>query len=173
MARGIVIFGANGCGKTTLGHELAYILNFTHMDAEDYYFEKSDVFYANPRSKDEVISLMISNIEKHGSFVLSSVTGNYGEEIVSLFDLAVLLSAPKELRMERIRNRAIDKHGKRALPGGDMYEDRERFVNFARARDLSIIDDWAKSLICPIIRLDATEPMLQNIMKILEYYPAL
>ncbi len=42
-----------------------------------YYFEQSDIFYVNPHSKVEVINLMINDIEKHDSFVISSVTGDY------------------------------------------------------------------------------------------------
>lgn len=37
---GIIIFRANGSGETTLGRELANMLNFKHMDIEDYNFEK-------------------------------------------------------------------------------------------------------------------------------------
>lgn len=173
MVDGIVIYGANGSGKTTLGLELAQALNFKHMDVEAYYFEKADIFYANPRSKDEVIRLMLDDIEKHGSFVFSGVTGDYGEKIVSMYKLAFFLSAPIELRMERIKNRAIDKHGKRALPGGDMYEDRAKFIEFARTRDLSVIDKWANTLTCPIIHLDATKPVNINLNEIIRVYQTL
>lgn len=31
MAHGIVLLGANGCGKSMLGRELAHVLNFTHQ----------------------------------------------------------------------------------------------------------------------------------------------
>jgi ABC-type cobalamin/Fe3+-siderophores transport system ATPase subunit len=34
--QGIIVFGANGSGKTTLGRELARVLGFKRMDAEDY-----------------------------------------------------------------------------------------------------------------------------------------
>jgi shikimate kinase len=31
MPNGIIVFGANGCGKTTLGFELARRLNMKHL----------------------------------------------------------------------------------------------------------------------------------------------
>lgn len=170
VSRGIIVFGANGSGKTTLGCELAQALKFKHIDVEDYYFEKADIFYENPRTKDDVIHLMLTDIEKHGSFVLSGVTGDYGKNIVSMYKLGVLLSAPVELRMERIRNRAIYKHGERALPNGDMYENRESFIAYARERDLSVIDQWSSTLTCPIIHLDATMPISHNTRKIIDVY---
>ena len=36
MSRGIIIFGAAGSGKTTLGRELAGRLGFLHIDIDDY-----------------------------------------------------------------------------------------------------------------------------------------
>lgn len=170
MSAGIIIFGANGCGKTTLGRELAKALKFQRIDVEDYYFEQSDIFYQNPRAKDDVIRLMLADIKKYGSFVLSGVTGDYGEKIVSMYRLAVYLSAPVDLRMERIKQRAIDKYGARAMPNGDMYEDRQRFIEFARARDLSQIEQWANTLTCPIIRIDATNPISDSTRKTVDAY---
>ncbi len=38
MSRGIIIFGAMGTGKTTLGRELAQQLNFQHFDLDDYHY---------------------------------------------------------------------------------------------------------------------------------------
>lgn len=170
MTNGIIVFGANGSGKTTLGCELAQVLKFKHIDVEDYYFERSDIFYQNPRAKDDVIDLMLADIKKYGSFVLSGVTGDYGEEIVSMYNLAVFLSAPIDLRMERIKKRAIDKHGERALLNGDLYENTEKFIEFARTRDLSKIDQWTNTLTCPIIHIDATKPISYNTRKIINTY---
>lgn len=170
MGNGILVFGANGCGKTTLGRELAKAINFRHMDVEDYYFEKSDVLYQNPRAKEDVIKLMLADMSKYGSFVLSAVTGDYGKEIISMYRLAVFLFAPIELRMDRIRKRAVDQHGDAALPNGELYENTEKFIEFAQAIDLSQIDRWAGTLSCPIIRLDATSPISQNTEKIIKTY---
>lgn len=172
-ADGIVVFGANGSGKTTLGHKLSEALGFKHIDVEDYYFDKSDIYYQNPRAKDDVIRLMLTDIKQYGSFVLSGVTGDYGNEISSMYKLAVLLSAPVDLRIERIRNRAVIKHGERALPKGDMYKDREAFVNFARTRDLLIIDKWADTLLCPVITIDSAKPISEYFQTVVNAYYAL
>lgn len=173
MPNGIVIFGANGCGKTTLGHELAKELNLKHIDVEDYYFDKSDIFYQHPHTKDDVIRKMLADIKRYGAFVFSGVTGDYGDEIVSMFKLGVFLSAPVNLRMERIRNRAIEKHGDRALPGGDIYEDRESFIKIAQTRNLAMINKWADTLTCPIVRIDSTKPISEIASSVMEAYHAL
>ncbi len=153
---GIVIFGANGSGKTTLGRELAQILGFKHMDHETYAFEKSEIPYTNERSRDEQIKLMLTDIGKSCGFVLSAVTGDFGSEIESLYDLAVHIEAPLELRIERVKQRDIEKFGDRINEGGDMYDGHQKFIEFATSRPLSKIEKWTETLSCPVIRVDGT-----------------
>lgn len=163
---GILVFGANGSGKTTLGHELAQKFNCKHMDVEDYYFLPSDIPYTVSRTKDEAIPLILADIEKYCDFVLSAVTGDFGEKIISKFDFAVCLTVPRGIRIDRIRKRRIEKYGGRLLPGGDMYDNNERFIEFAAMRPLDKIDDFARLLNCPVFYLDGTQPVEQPINKI-------
>lgn len=170
MPNGIVLFGANGCGKTTLGCELARTLKIKHLDVEDYYFEESEIPYSKPRSKDTVIELTLADIEKCDSFVLSSVKGDYGDKISSMYKLGVFLSAPIEIRLERVKNRSLKQYGERVLLDGDMYEQEQGFLEFVRTRNISIIDEWAKTLACPILYLDGTKVISKNIQLIIDSY---
>ncbi|GHU37432.1 hypothetical protein FACS1894105_09540 [Clostridia bacterium] len=154
---GIIVFGANGSGKTTLARELARILNFKHMDIEYYAFESSEIPYANQRTRGECISLMLADIEKYGSFVLSAVNGDFGENITQMYDFAVFLEAPLEIRMKRIKQRSYDQFGERGREGGDMYEQESRFFDFVATRSLTPIEQWAETLACPVIRVDGTQ----------------
>jgi len=151
---GIIVFGANGSGKTTLGRELARIVGFKRMDVEDYYFREAAIPYSDPRSRDEVIELMLADIEKHGSFVISAVNGDLGEKITAMYKLAVYVTAPLEIRMKRIKQRAYDQYGERVLEGGDMYEQEQKFFDFVANRSLTAIEQWAETLTCPVIRID-------------------
>ena len=160
--RGIIVFGANGSGKTTLGRELARILNFKHMDHEVYAFKESKIPYTESRSDEDCLNLMLADIEKYGSFVISACTGDFGDTITQLYELAVYISAPLELRMERIKQREYDKFGTRVLEGGDMYEQTQKFNDFAASRDLSRIEQWAETLICPVIRIDGALDWREN-----------
>ena len=153
---GIIVFGANGSGKTTLGHELARILHFKHIDHEDYCFEKSDIPYTVTRPREVYEALMLADIEKYGSFIISACTGDFGEKIENLYELAVYIEAPLELRIERVKQRNIEKFGERVLKGGDMYEQQMGFVDFVAKRSLSRIEQWAETLACPILRIDGT-----------------
>lgn len=170
MPHGIIVFGANGSGKTTLARELAQILNFKHMDIEAYCFKESEIPYANPFTRQEYIELMLADIEKYRSFVISTVIGDLGDMIPSYYELAVYLSAPFELRMERVKQRAYKQFGARILEGGDMYEQEQKFFDFVANRPLDKIEKWAETLTCPIIRVDGSADWRENAAWIAELY---
>lgn len=167
---GIIVFGANGSGKTTLGRELARILNFKHMDHEDYCFEKSDIPYTVTRPRDIYAALMLADIEKYGSFIISACTGDFGEKIEKLYSLAVYIEAPLDLRIKRVKQRNIEKFGERARKGGDMYEQQLEFVDFVAKRPLARIEQWAETLTCPVIHIDGTEDWRVNAKNIADLF---
>ena len=172
MSQGIIVFGANGSGKTTLGRELARVLNFRHMDHEDYAFEKSEIPYTAERSYADCLSLMLADMEKYGSFVLSAVTGDFGDAISQSYKLAIWICASKELRIKRVEQRAHERHGARIRPGGDMYEQHLKFMDFVSSRPLSRIDQWAKTLACPVLRVDGAADYKATAAEIANYYTA-
>ena len=167
---GIIVFGANGSGKTTLGRELACILNFKHMDIEDYHFEKSEIPYTVERSSEDCLNLMLADIKKHGSFVISAVTGDFGGTIPRLYELAVFISAPIELRIKRIEQRAYERHGERIRKGGDMHEQHLKFIDFVASRSLLSVEQWAETLVCPVIHIDGTVDWRTNAANIAEQF---
>ena len=81
---------------------------------------------------------------------------------MSFFQYAVLIDVPKEIRMERVRQRSFEKFGDRMLSGGDLYEQEERFFGLVRSRDEHMVEKWLVSLSCPIIRVDGTKPIYEN-----------
>lgn len=165
MGKGILVCGLNGSGKSTLGRALAEELNFYFIDNEDLYFPKTDphYLYASPRTRKEVEELFFKEIMAHENFVFTSVKGDYGEEPSSLFQYAVLINVPKEIRMQRVRQRAFEKFGDRMLPGGDLYERQEHFFELVRQRDENLVEEWIRSLTCPVIRVDGTRPVERNV----------
>lgn len=168
--QGIIVFGANGSGKSTLGRELANILNFKQMDIEDYHFEKSEIPYTVERSHEECMNLMLADIKKHRSFVISAVTGDFDNTIFQLYELAVFISAPIELRIKRIKQREYEKYGERIHKDGDMYEQHLKFIDFVASRPLSKIEKWGETLVCPVIRIDGTEDWRMNATNIAERF---
>ena len=165
MGTGIIICGLNGTGKSTLGKALAEKLHFYFIDNEDLYFPKTDIhyIYSFPRTHEEVGKLLFEEIKAHENFVFASVKGDYGEAVYPFFQYIVLIDVPKDTRIQRVKNRSFQKFGNRMLLGGDLYEQEERFFNLVKSRPENFVEEWAQSLNCPIIRVDGTKPIEENI----------
>lgn len=170
MPKGIIVFGLNGSGKSTTAREIAKLLNYKHMDIEDYHFIKSDIPYTKERTREECLKMMLEDIKEHENFVLSAVTGDFGDEIESLYELGVFLTAPHSTRIERVKQRGLGKFGDRVKKGGDMYQANEKFMNFITSRTHTGIEKWIESISCPIIHIDGTRDIIENTNLIKDQY---
>lgn len=168
MGTGIIVCGLNGCGKSTLGKALAEKLKFHFIDNENLFFSKTDSDYAFPRSRKEAKKLLINEVSTHEKFVFAVTKGNYSEEILPFFQYAVLMDVPKDIRLQRGRNRSYQKFGNRILPGGDLHDQEEKFFDMVSSRAEHCVTKWVYSLNCPIIRVDGTKSIEENINFIIE-----
>ena len=161
MENRIIICGSNGAGKSTLGKALSERLGCPFMDVEHYFFSNAD--YTLSRTREEATALLLRDMKRHSDFVFAAVKGNYGEAIESLFTCAVLVHVPKELRLARIKNRSFQKFGNRMLPGGDLYEKEEAFFHMVSCREQQDVSDWLSSTRLPVIPVDGTKPVKDNV----------
>ena len=170
MGTGIVICGLNGAGKSTLGKALAKRLNLHFIDNEDLYFPKTgaDDRYACARTREEVERLLLMEINAHQDFVFACVKGDYGEEIRPFIRQAIVLDTPKDVRMQRVRDRSFEKFGERMLPGGDLHEREEAFFDLVQSRTEDMVETWLRTLSCPVLRVDGTRTVEENVRLIVE-----
>lgn len=154
---GVVILGANGSGKSTIGRELANKLNCAHFDTEDYWFYKSKVPYTVARLQDERNKMLLDDVKKYDFYVVSGDISDWNEVFLKLFSLAVFLEVPANIRVERIQRREYKRFGDRILKGGDMYEQHLNFVEYAAVRDIPLLKKKALKYQCSIVYVDATE----------------
>lgn len=186
MIHGIAIFGLNGGGKSTLAHALAKQIDYFEMDVEDYYFleqresregdlDNTDIIetehlgelpFSSPRTKSEVQDAILEDIKKYPKFILSGVTMNWCEEILSRIDIAFWIQTPLEERLKRIQAREEKRFGSRVLEGGDMYEQQREFRKVVENRDIKTVEECAKKFTCPVIVLDGTLPVNQNLERV-------
>lgn len=189
MVQGIAVFGLNGGGKSTLTHALAKAMGYFEMDVEDYYFpdqkesrqwdlENRDVIntwhmgtlpFSNPRSKSEIQSIILGDIKAHPKFILSGVTMNWNDEILSQINIAFWVQTPLDERLKRIKVREERRFGPRVLFGGDMYNQQMAFRNVVANRDLKLVEESATKICCPIIVVDGTLSVVKNVKKIMDY----
>ena len=170
MGTGIIVCGLNGSGKSTLGKALSEKLGFHFIDVEDLYFPKidPDYIYASSRTEDEVAKLLTNEIQAHEDFVFAAVRGNYGADAHSYYQFAVYIDVAKDIRMQRVRNRAFQIFSQRMLPGGDLYEREEAFFDMVSSRQNNYTEKWLQSLDCPVIRVDGTKPVEENVTYIIQ-----
>lgn len=188
MIRGIAIMGLNGCGKSTLAHAIAKRLDFYEMDVEDYYFPeqknsrqavleqqydvkceyKGELPYSMPCSAKEVQEMIRNDIEKHQQFVISGVTMNWDEDILSVIDVAFILEVPAQERVKRVQHREEVRFGSRVMSGGDMYEQQKAFRDIIANRSNERVDESADRLQCKKVRLDGTKSIEESISWIMD-----
>lgn len=162
---GILICGLNGAGKSTLGRILADRLGYEFIDNEDLYFPKTDPAYAfsGSRTKEEVVRLLEEKITRSRRFVFAAVKGDYGDKLISALDHIVLIDVPKETRSRRVRDRSFSRYGKRILPGGDLYDRETAWFLLTDSRPDDYVTAWLDTVSCPVIRIDGTRPVEENI----------
>ena len=161
----IIVCGLNGAGKSTVGRTLADRLGYRFIDNEDLYFPKAGSSYefSNPRSKEEVIQLLEEKISRNNQFVFAAVKGNYGDRLIASLDHIVLIEVPKQIRSKRVRDRSYQKFGDRILPGGDLYDTESKWFSLTDSRPDTYVSDWLETVSCPVIRIDGTLPVENNL----------
>ena len=187
MVQGIAVFGLNGGGKSTLTHALAKQIGYFEMDVEDYYFpqqresrkwalENNSVIdtdqldelpFSNPRTKSEVQTAIMENIKTHPRFIISGVTMNWSDEILSCIDIAFWVQTPLEERLKRIQTREERRFGARVLNGGDMHAQQMEFREMVKNRDSKEVEECAMKLDSPVIVIDGTLSVIHNLENIL------
>jgi len=171
---GIIVFGAGGSGTTTLGRELARLLNYEHHDIDDYVWEPTTPPYTQMRSQDERVTLLRSSIKS--DFVLSGCLREWEGAFDDMLRLAVFIKTPTELRLERVEQREYKRHGERIKPGGDLYESHRKFIKYLatydtggmEARSLASQTAWAKTLACPVVEVCGAEDFQKTAKKVIE-----
>ena len=166
---GILICGLNGTGKSTLGRMLADRMGYELIDNEDLFFPKADPLYmfSNPRSEEEAVRLLEEKISQNDRFIFAAVRGNYGDKLIAALDRIILIEVPKQIRSRRVRDRSYQKFGDRILPGGDLYDRESKWFSLTDSRPESYVTEWLETLDYPVIRIDGTRPVEENVNDLL------
>ncbi len=103
------IFGASCSGVTTLGRELSRQLKVPYFDSDDYFWKKSDppfILRRNPAERNALINEALK--ASHWIFGGSSMNWN---NVFPDFDLIIFLWIPGDIRIQRLKQRELDRYG--------------------------------------------------------------
>ncbi len=175
MARGIIIFGPSGTGKTTLGKMAADALGWPYFDIDDYIWK---VKFTQMYPREERKNRLLRDTSEGEHFVMAGSMDSFHDPFDPLFDLAVFLNCDWATRKERLRQREYAQFGDRILPGGELHEQYLQFMETSRryyddenaSPSQAFHTKWAKSLPCPVLYLDGAQPPDQNLQTILQKY---
>ena len=183
MPEGIAIVGLNGSGKSTLGHALAKKMSYYEIDVEDYYFPEQkesrhaaldgvygdsldylgDMPYSVSRTKEEVEEGIVKDISAHPRYILTGVTINWSEEILSTIKKVFWLKTGTDERVRRVKDREEKRWGDRVAEGGDMYEQQKSFRDLIAGFTDEKVKDSIGKINCGVIELDGTLPVHRNV----------
>ena len=161
------IFGASGCGTSTLGAALARRLRVSHFDVDDFYWRKTDPPYRVKVPPAERVRTIRAAIGGAAEWVLSGSLVSWGGALLAEFTQAVFLELEPPLRLARLRARERRRYGGRIEPGGDLHASHRAFMDWAERYDTvtegqrcrTVHLAWMAGLECPVTRLDAARPI--------------
>lgn len=167
----IHIYGASGSGTTTLGNAIALQYGYTHMDTDDYFWQPTNPPFIAKRELSERIALMEKDIKANEKVVISGSLSGWGDVFIPLFNLAIRIVTPTEIRINRLEAREYGRFGDRIHEHGDMYQDHLSFIEWAQEydngdetmRSKAMHDKWSKLLPCEQVILDGTKPVEDNL----------
>ena len=175
----IHIFGASGSGTTTLGKALAQKLNYQHLDADDYYWVKTNPPFQEKVPKIARNARIKQDFWAKENSIISGSMVSWGKEWEKAFDLAVFLYLPTALRMQRLKQREKERYGKQLQTNPIFLAQSNAFLEWANkydeatfpGRSLTIHEAFMERLTCPVIRIEGATPLeesVEQVLKVLE-----
>ena len=173
----IHIYDASGSGTSTLGRYLAEQFQYAFLDSDDYFWLPTDPKFTTKRPIEQRVPLIRQDIAaaKNGAVLSGSLVG-WGDALIPDFTLAVRVVTDTSTRLARIKQREYTRFGARILPGGDMYDHHQAFLQWAAGYDDGGLDtrsavlhnEWQKQLACPILTVDGTAPLAETAARVEE-----
>lgn len=177
----VLIFGASGSGTTTLGREIRKRTEFVHLDADDYYWRKTNPPYQEKIPLPERNERLKVDFNKNEHVIISGSLVSWGKEWETLFDLAIFIYLDNDIRMERLKKREFDRYGEKLLTDKIRQQNFNAFIEWAgeyenpafKGRSLKVHNYWIKLLDCGVLRVDGATPLekkVDNVISVIEKY---
>jgi len=165
----INIFGSSGSGTTTLAKEISDAYDYHHIDVDDLMWEQTDPPFTKRRDNNTIKMLIKKEIAQHDDVIISGALVNIFDELKNDVDLFIYMNLDIETRIKRINKRELKRFGDRILPGGDLYEKHQEFLEWvsdyehnpeylrSRRQHLSWLEDVDKPVLTITDEMDISE----------------
>ncbi|WP_316826144.1 AAA family ATPase [Pedobacter miscanthi] len=167
----IHILGASCAGSTTLGEALSKQLNIPYFDTDSFFWEKSAIPYTVKREPLLRNQMLKDELSRSENYIVGGSLVSWGEEWKQMFDLVVFLYLPKEIRMERLVNREIERYGNRIYDDPQRHQLFLEFIEWASkyedrsfpGRNIGIHENWLEDLNCPVIKIEGDTTVAERL----------
>lgn len=171
----ILIFGASGSGTTTLGNIIEKRADFKHLDADEYYWKKTNPPFQEKIPLTERNKNLKADFEKFENIVLSGSIVSWGKEWLKMFDLAFFVRLENTERMNRLKKRETERYGEKLLTDKKIQQNSKAFLEWANqyenpnfnGRTLKVHNEWIELLDCKVMRLNGETELNNNVETIL------
>ena len=163
----IHILGASGSGTSTLAKSLCQNLPHKHFDSDDFFWKTK---FTNSHSSNIRLKKLQTELYKHKYWILSGAIIDWGNSLMSLFDLVIYISVSNEIRLQRLKTREQNRYGDEILPSGPKYIEHLQFMEWANQYETGGIDvrsrkqqkGWLDNLSCEILEINGDNPVDEN-----------
>lgn len=162
----ILITGASGSGTSTLGAALAQSLQGRHLEGDDCYWLPTTPPFVCKRPAPERADMVCQALQVPGPVVMSGSVVGWGHAVEDAFDLIVFLTLPAALRVERLRQRELERfgHADAAFLAWAAQYDQGPPEGRSLAKHLA----WLAVRTCPVLRLAGDLSVAERLARVLQ-----
>lgn len=172
----IHIFGASGSGVTTLGKALSEKLNIEYFDSDDFFWLKTHTPFTERQNPEIRNTLVSDKLHTAKNWIFGGSIIHWGENIFPAFDLIIFLYLPPKIRMERLKNRELERYGNEIITNPERARKFQEFMDWANDYDhntgianrtLKAHLEWLSTMNIPFIEISGDYELHQKMNMIL------
>lgn len=172
----ILVFGASGCGTTTLAKEIEKRTTYVNLDVDDYYWKNTEPPFQQKLALQERNRNLNIAFRKFENIIVSGSLVSWGAEWETAFDLAVFIRLSNNERMERLKKREIERYGEKLLTDHTAHNNSKAFLEWANqyedpsfnGRSLKTHINWIKKLDCHVLGIDGEWNLKTKVQQVLD-----
>ncbi|MBC9914841.1 hypothetical protein [Chitinophaga varians] len=172
----IIIFGASGAGTSTLAKTFARENGYEHLEADNYYWLKTERPYETRRDPAERNRLFLEDLHSHDKVVVAGSIFKWDPVLFESFDFAVFLWLPPDIRMQRLILREKQRYGSLLESDPWLKQHNADFLAWASrydepgfpSRSLTLHKDWIGQLKIPVLEIKGDFPLAERLQRMQE-----